>query len=75
MSLLSPHTVDRLSLGGLTCSHCIRSVEGALSAVEGLDVQDVQIDHADVIVTDVDRRDDVLAEARRAVEAEGYTVA
>ena len=76
MSLLStPHAIDRLTLGGLSCGHCIRSVEGALQAVEGLDVQDVQLDHADVVVTDTDRRDDVLAEARRVVEAEGYTVA
>lgn len=66
---------DRLSLGGLSCGHCIRAVEGALASVDGLVVDDVQLDHADVRVTDAAHRDDVLAAARRAVEAEGYTVA
>lgn len=74
MPASSPAT-DRLTLGGLSCGHCVRAVEGALASVEGLDVKDVQLDHADVVVTDSARRDDVLAEARRAVEAEGYTVA
>lgn len=73
-SASSPAT-DRLTLSGLTCGHCVRAVQGALASVDGLDVKDVQLDHADVVVTDAARRDDILADARRAVEAEGYTVA
>lgn len=66
---------DRLAVGGMSCGHCVRAVEAALGSVEGLEVRGVEIGHADVAVADARRRDDVLAAARVAVEAEGYTLA
>lgn len=67
--------VDRLAIGGMSCGHCVRAVTSALGGVEGLEVRGVEIGHANVSVADARRRDDVLAAARVAVEAEGFTLA
>ena len=57
---------------GMSCGHCVRAVEGALAALEGVEIEQVEIGRATV------RFDPVQHDAARiaeAIEAEGYTVA
>lgn len=65
----------RLAIDGMTCQHCFRAVESALGGVEGMTVHGVEIGGADVSVDPGTRREDAMAAARVAVEAEGYTMA
>ena len=60
-----------LSIDGMTCGHCVRSVDQALKALDGVDVEQVAIGKAtinyDPAAVSVDRLKD-------AVEDEGYQV-
>lgn len=60
-----------LSIDGMTCGHCVRSVDQALKALDGVAVEQVAIGSAtvsyDPATTSVDRLKD-------AVEDEGYQV-
>jgi copper chaperone len=40
--------VHDLSIGGMSCGHCVMHVKQALDAVDGVDVEDVQIGKARV---------------------------
>ena len=59
-----------LTIEGMTCSHCVRAVEGRLKKTPGVEVQDVKIGSADLRYdparTDVD-------EIAEAIADEGYT--
>ncbi len=65
----------RLDIDGMTCQHCVRAVESALGGVEGMTLHRVEIGGADVTVDPGTNREDAMAAARVAVEAEGYTMA
>lgn len=55
-----------LSIGGMTCGHCVRSVHAALGAVPGTDVRDVRVGSAQVALDASVGADAVLAAVRDA---------
>lgn len=61
-----------LTIGGMSCGHCLHAVSGALSGLEGVTVERVEIGSARVAY-DPQRVDP--GRIRKAVEEEGYTVA
>ncbi len=62
---------ETLRIEGMTCGHCVKAVQGALEALDGVEVHDVGIGEA-TISYDADAVDhDRIVEA---VEDEGYTV-
>lgn len=61
-------TVD-LDIKGMSCGHCVKAVQGALSKVPGVSVKDVRIGHATVEVENGAARSAELVEA---VDDAGY---
>jgi copper chaperone len=59
-----------LTIEGMTCSHCVRAVEGRLKKTPGVEVQDVQIGSADLRYDPTRTNVDDIAEA---IADEGYT--
>jgi copper chaperone len=59
-----------LTIQGMSCGHCIMHVKQALDAVDGLEVEDVQIGNAKVWY-DNEKVSDVL---KGKVEEAGYKV-
>jgi copper chaperone len=59
-----------LTIEGMTCSHCVRAVEGRLKKTPGVEVQDVQVGSADVRYDPARTNVDEIAEA---IADEGYT--
>ena len=57
-----------LSIGGMTCGHCVKSVRSALEAVPGADVRSVSIGSAEVVLDASTSTEAVLA----AVQDAGY---
>ena len=60
-----------LKVGGMSCGHCVRAVQGALDAVDGVDVERVEVGSASV------RFDPARTDAARiaaAIEEAGYPV-
>jgi copper chaperone len=60
-----------LTIGGMSCGHCVKAVEAALGGVEGVRVRSVEVGTATVSY------DPALAGPERlaaAVEEEGYEV-
>ncbi len=41
-------TTQTLDIGGMTCGHCLRSVQKALTGIEGLKLDDLRIGRAKV---------------------------
>ena len=62
---------ETLKISGMSCHHCVRAVEEALSGIDGVEVTRVVIGEADVSYDPekVDR-----AQLVEAVAEEGYTV-
>ena len=58
-----------LTLEGMSCGHCVKAVKEALSTVEGIEVEHVQIGSA---VVESARIDKVLSEITAVLEEEGY---
>ncbi|HEX5970538.1 MAG TPA: heavy-metal-associated domain-containing protein [Gemmatimonadaceae bacterium] len=59
-----------LTIEGMTCSHCVRAVEGRLKQTPGVEVQDVKIGSADLRYDPARTNVDDIAEA---IADEGYT--
>ena len=59
----------RLAITGMSCGHCVARVSKTLSALEGLEVEDVRIGSADLRF-DPDRRS--VEEILEAVREAGY---
>jgi len=59
-----------LTIEGMTCSHCVRAVEGRLRKTPGVEVQGVQIGSADMRYDPARTNVDDIAEA---IADEGYT--
>lgn len=62
---------ETLTITGMSCGHCVRSVQTALETVDGVSVEDVRVGEARV------RYDDAVvdpAAVARAVEEEGFAV-
>ncbi len=63
---------ERLSISGMSCSHCVRAVTSALDEVEGVEVKHVEIGAAEVAYDPERVRRTQLVEA---VEEAGFSVA
>ena len=61
-----------LTIGGMTCGHCVAQVTKALRDVEGVDVEQVKVGSA-TLSYDPDRASDDTI--RQAIEDQGYSVA
>ena len=60
-----------MKIGGMSCGHCVASVKNALSALEGVDVEQVAIGQAVISHDPGVTSTEVIAQA---VEDEGYSV-
>lgn len=60
-----------MKIGGMTCGHCVSQVSKALTGIEGVKVEQVQIGAATVAYDPSTTTD---ARIRQAVEEQGYTV-
>jgi len=60
-----------ISIDGMSCSHCVRSVDQALKALEGVTVEQVAVGSATVSFDPAVVTAEKIAEA---VEDEGYQV-
>ena len=60
-----------LKIEGMSCGHCVASVKSALSALEGVDVEQVAIGQAVISHDPAVTSTDVIVQA---VEDEGYAV-
>jgi copper chaperone len=59
-----------LTIVGMTCSHCVRAVEGRLKKTPGVEVEDVKVGSADVRYDPARTNVEEIAEA---IADEGYT--
>jgi copper chaperone CopZ len=59
-----------LKIDGMSCGHCVAHVQKALTALDGVDVQDVKIGSASLQYDPAKRTMDEILEA---VRDEGYT--
>jgi copper chaperone len=59
-----------LTIEGMTCSHCVRAVEGRLKKTPGVEVEDVKVGSADVRYDPARTNVEEIAEA---IADEGYT--
>lgn len=59
-----------LTIEGMTCSHCVRAVEGRLKKTPGVEVEDVKVGSADVRYDPARTSVEEIAEA---IADEGYT--
>ena len=59
-----------LTIEGMTCSHCVRAVEGRLKKTPGVEVQEVEIGSADLRYDPARTNVEEIAEA---IADEGYT--
>ncbi|HSJ65226.1 MAG TPA: cation transporter [Gemmatimonadaceae bacterium] len=60
-----------VNIAGMTCGHCVRGVSQALSALDGVTVEDVQIGQAIVTFDPASASSEQIAEA---IRDEGYEV-
>jgi copper chaperone CopZ len=64
-------TNETVAIDGMSCGHCVMAVRQALSALEGLDVEHVEIGSARISYDPAQVDDDTLA---RALEEAGYSL-
>jgi len=62
---------QNLTIGGMSCGHCVMAVRRALESIEGVTVDEVRIGHATVQFDESGVQGDVVAEAVRDA---GYDV-
>jgi len=59
-----------ITISGMSCGHCVSAVRKALTGVPGVELRDVQIGSAQVVV----ESETALAAAEHAVDEAGYDV-
>ncbi len=64
-------TATTLTIGGMTCNHCVMTVRKALAELPGVDVLDVTIGTATI---SFEEHVTPLADILRAIEGAGYTI-
>ena len=64
-------TKQTLEIGGMTCGHCLRSVQQALNSLEGVTLDELRIGRAQVTFDEAKVSADAVAEAVRDA---GYEV-
>jgi copper chaperone len=60
-----------LKINGMSCGHCVKSVEGALKGLDGVTASEVVIGSANV---NFDPSKATLDKIKEAIEEEGYEV-
>lgn len=60
-----------LTIGGMSCGHCLNAVSKAIAAVPGTEIKSVRIGRAEVRVPDAPSADQAV---KVAIENAGYTV-
>lgn len=60
-----------LTIGGMSCGHCLNAVNKAIAAVPGVEIKSVQIGRAEVRIPDTSAADQAV---KAAVESAGYKV-
>ncbi|MEL6610851.1 MAG: cation transporter [Bacteroidota bacterium] len=63
--------VQTLHIDGMTCAHCIRAVESALTNRDGVEVESVEVGSATI---HFDPAKTSLTELAALIEEEGYAV-
>ena len=64
-----------VDVSGMTCNHCVGSVTNAVSALEGVEKVDINLDPQGMSrVTITHSSDDLVAEVAQAIASEGYTL-
>ena len=61
-----------LSIDGMSCSHCVRSVKQALESVPGIGTADVNLESNSAVVTHDGALS--LSDLKAALEEEGFTI-
>lgn len=64
-------TTQTIEIGGMTCGHCLRTVEKALTSLDGVKLDDLRIGKAVVTFDETKLSSDAVAEAVRDA---GYDV-
>jgi copper chaperone len=64
-------TTQTLEIGGMTCGHCLRTVQQALTSLDGVTLNEVRIGRAQVTFAETKVSADAAAEA---VKDAGYEV-
>lgn len=59
-----------LTIEGMTCSHCVRAVEGRLNRTPGVEVEKVAVGSADILYDPARANVEQIADA---IADEGYT--
>ncbi len=59
-----------LQIDGMSCQHCVRAVEEALTGVAGVEVNAVQVGSASITAS----AETGIEQIRMAIEEEGFTV-
>ena len=60
-----------IEIVGMTCDHCVRAVKNRLGATPGVQVKDVKVGTADILLDDSKAS---MADVEDAISDEGYTV-
>ncbi|MCX6231799.1 MAG: heavy-metal-associated domain-containing protein [Bacteroidetes bacterium] len=60
----------KFQIQGMTCPHCQMRVSNAISGVEGVAVEKIDLTSAEVNLEDITKKDDIIA----AVKSAGYSV-
>ncbi len=64
-----------IDVSGMTCDHCVGSVTSAVSALEGVETVDIDLDATgNSRVTITHSGGDLIADVAQAVASEGYTL-
>lgn len=63
-------TRTKISVGGMTCGHCVKSVQNALTAVPGVQLVELDLEKGTATVVEDGTPPELLV---AAIEAEGYT--
>ena len=62
-----------LSVGGMSCQHCVRTVKSSVEALKGIDTVEVSLEK-NLVTVGFDPGQVSLQAIRTAVEDQGYTV-
>ena len=62
-----------LKVEGMSCGHCVKSIENSVSAISGVDKVEVQLDSG---IVNVEFNNDVVVveQITNTIEEQGYTI-
>jgi copper chaperone len=67
--------VDRVTLKveGMSCGHCVKSIENSVSAISGVDKVEVQLDSG-IVNVEFNKDVVVVEQITSTIEDQGYTI-